>query len=475
MISVNSNSKDKMPCNTSNCIRSETIGSTIRQLIDNYYFDLQMYSNFIYIIESESKQLSGSYNIYTKIMNFIRDANIKYPNYKFLTKTTMTDIYDMAKIFKSRIHSTSVKKYNLGITSSEFFNLGSISPSILIKIKRNESTYISKIMPLSYPHHYNSIPDIDSKSLQKFFSVYVDSPQFALFVKEAWIYCFIKKYVTIYTPTFACISDIYVTRGWPVTDLEKIRQQFATYVKKLDSDNISIINKRWFRSILRKDSDNNTENIIRMKFGCIEMQQVEGTLDQLLNTAASFNLGMIFEYLYTKIVASHIANIILTDDHMGNIGYVNTTFGRTYTIKSNNVLHTFHVKPGLMLQFIDLERYVFNFSDQPVYTNRQLKKIAMSMNSRTALAYLQNNYIFDKTIQAFLKKNVFRKGIFASEEEYMISISILKSSHIYNYKTFAETIHKLLPSVYTTIPDSTVYVTNTYYIDLDDLTIRKNI
>jgi hypothetical protein len=391
----------------------------------------------------------------------------------------------------------------MGITSSEFFNLGSISPSILIKITRNKSTreismstqsdsmkngsmrnestktYISKIIPLSFPHHYNSISNIDNKSLKKFFSVYVDSPQFALFTKEAWIYCFIKKHLTRYTPTFACISDIYVTRGCPLTNIENIREQFAKYITNLNSNNMSVINKRWFRSILRKESDiqniSNTSSILKMKFGCIEMQQVEGTLDQLLNTSGSFNLGMIFEYLYTKIVASHIANIILTDDHMGNIGYVNTEFGRTYRIKSNNIVYEFHIAPGLMLQFIDLERYVFNFSNQPIYTNRQLKKIAMGINSKIASAYLQNNYIFDKTIQAFLKKNIFRKAIFTSESEYIICISILKKSQIYNYMTFASAIHKLLPSVYTTIPESTDYVTNTYYIDLDDLTIRKNI
>ena len=130
-----------------------------------------------------------------------------------------------------------------------------------------------------------------------------------------------------------------------------------------------------------------------------------------------------------------------------------------------------------MIQFIDLERYVFNYSPYDIYTNAALQNVPSvdftqkrdqlenKHFNQIKTSYLENNYIFDKNISSFLEPKVIGPKHFADETEYQIMIRILKTPFIHDIKTFCQVMETNLPEKYMIKPlhDSIVE----YYIDLD--------
>lgn len=471
-------------CNlqSESCLLFKDIDDLIISIVNEHYFDLQMYANFVFDIDNNAESLSKKNNIYVKIMTTIKDYNIKYPFTKLFTKDNMSLLNDkIAKIMTiTKKNWISSKDYMTRVNDIEFFGSGAASTSILLKIKKDNihTPLIVKIVPLELPHHYQKIPSIRKSTDNLFIKEYIEIPSYALFIKEAWMYCFTKNYLEKYTPTFNCIGNCYFIDGLPINNLNNLREIYSSFIKNKISKDRHVSHKKWLNILLDSNPDNNNlrNKIVSSKYGCFEMKEIEHTLGDLLKYRNAFNLGMIFEYFYTKIVASFIGRIIFTDDHFGNVAYISVDYTRCYNVVCNDRQYTFYIPPGKMIQFIDLERYIFNFSNENVFTNVALKSIYTKKmkyynnNPDTKVSkliknYMNNNFIYDKSISLLMSKHIGKRN-FKDPTEYDLMLDIISNPLTYDIKSFFHLMNNVLPIIYLTKPMSDNIVE--YYLDLDD-------
>jgi hypothetical protein len=194
--------------------------------------------------------------------------------------------------------------------------------------------------------------------------------------------------------------------------------------------------------------------------------------------AKKLNLSFFFEYMYSKMITAYVGKIIFTDDHFDNIAYITVDYCRHYKIKCNGCNYNFYMPPGKMVQFIDLERYIFNYSKYDIYTNSALQNIPksdfMNVNNdnlqKIKENYLRNEFIFDKGIFAFMDPRILIPGSFADDDEYNIMINIFMDNFVYDIKTFCQIMSTHLPKKYMTL--SKFDKIQNYYVDLDDDSIR---
>jgi hypothetical protein len=333
---------------------------------------------------------------------------------------------------------------------------------------------IVKLIPINLPHQYKYLP-LKNNDIKNFIDIYIESPGYALFYKEAWMYCFCKSYLLQYTPTFTCVSNCYIINGFPITNLTDLKIIYNNYAESRTKQNKNIPYKKWFNILIDKKSDQLTiDQVLKSNFGCFEMKEIDGTIDDIIKIPGSLNLSIIFEYLYTKVIAAFIGRVIFTDDHFGNIAYISVDYTRSYTIKCNGCKYNFYMPPGKMIQFIDLERYVFNYSRYDIYTNDALKNINDSNFIKNIhmdivrKSYNQNNYIFDKSMTSF--QNIITKENFETSDEYIVMLKIITSNFVHDIKTFCQIMDTYLPKKYLVKPDNdNIYE---YYIDLDNDLLR---
>ena len=128
-----------------------------------------------------------------------------------------------------------------------------------------------------------------------------------------------------------------------------------------------------------------------------------------------------------------------------------------------------------MIQIIDLERYVFNFSKYDIYTNSALSAVPKlefesdKHQESVRKSYFSNNYIFDKSLHVFKQSN-FPSSAFVDESEFEIMKKIIDSRFVYDIKTFSQIFETYLPKKY--LIDSG-YKTRHFYLDLDNDSLRK--
>jgi hypothetical protein len=253
---------------------------------------------------------------------------------------------------------------------------------------------------------------------------------------------------------------------------------YNDYAKKRLAENKQVPYKKWFDLLIDKRNHQITKReTLDADFGCIEMEQIEGTLENFINQGGKINLSIIFEYLYTKLVAAFIGRVIFTDDHLGNVAYITVDYYRHYKIKCNGCDYHFYIPPGKMVQMIDLERYVFNYSQYDVYTNRALQSINDLANKsyhldRVKKSYLGNTYIFDKTIHDILDTTMINSNNFVSEKSYDITTKIFNTSFSYDIKTFCQVMETNLPQEFLDPPNNPTINTRDFYLDLDDDNLR---
>ena len=510
----------------------------IVDIVNYYYYDLQMYSNYVVSIDNgtllrQLDTLSESNNIKTKIKSI---TDMYYtPENRLFRKKKMILLSKLIDEFISRdpcIIIPNKKKYD-----AAFFRTGVVSTSMLFK-KDNPSTII-KTFPCKLYHHYQYCDD-------KFIKIFIESPLYALYFKEAWMICFSKQKLSQYTPVFGCMISCYMTNNLPVYLSDTIKNEYQNYV--LNNPNMK---KKWFENMIKNNGnlcvefngDKNTSN-----FGCFEMVETEGTLldlnvsikeinkkiilldifsdkkqlsddafqqlnithDKLnklpmskknghaLRTVTNvienqksireynslkqsliekkIDLSFFFEYMYGKLVVAYIGRIIFTDDHFGNIAYITVDYYRHYKIKCNGCNYHFYMHPGKMVQFIDLERYIFNYSRYDIYTNSALQNISDDdFINNTQLHniksnYLNNDYIVDKGIYQLADPRELDPKTFVDDTEYQIMVNIIIDNFIYDIKTFCQIMSMYLPKKYMTKIDDDKM--KHYYIDLDDDSIR---
>jgi hypothetical protein len=467
------------------CDVFDKVTRDIVEIVKYHYFDLQMYANFIFNIDSSKNPLDNNNNIRTKISKLHDDCISVYKTELF-TENNMERLSIIVLRLIQNIKQICITSndYRNQITDVNFFATGENSSTILLDInkkipgKKSVTQYIVKIVPLQMPHHYKYLGFDNVDKIREYVWKYIESPSYAIYLKEAWMYCFTKKYLAKYTPTFTCIADCYIIKGFPFPNIDNIYQ---SYYQKMVSSGKNVSTKKWF-DILIKDNNNLEKQIIDNSiYGCFEMKKIDGTLQNILRNKDTINIGFIFEYLFTKVVSSFIGQIIFTDDHAENVGYKYVDYTRKYVIQSNNIKYDFYIPPGKMVQFIDLERYIFNFSGKDIYTNSAIKNIPIDTYQnkdieKIAAEYIENRYIFDKLIYTLLGKDTLTPitpELFEDSNEYPLLYKILTDKNIYNIKDFPRIMHQLLPAKYINPPtdiNSPMFQFET--LNLDDDSIR---
>jgi len=464
-------------------------------------------------------------NIETRINNTI---NVYFPlGNKIFTQENMEHLRKLTNNDKLNSYFKIMNPKH----DATFFKSGIVSSSILFKTFNNNEPIIIKVFPLQIFHHYQFHDD-------EFIKTYIESPLRALFFKEAWMILFGKQKLSKYTPAFNCMLRCYISKGLPVKLTNNIKYKYINNVamnpknnkkwfEKIFQNDIAQLNAMYgcfemteidgtlgslmieIKSINKKinnlsdvvgkqlmsnhtrrqlaithhkliNSDNKDVHAVQVVKKVIENQKniiKRNELIQILDTK-KINLSFFFEYMYGKLVAAYIGKIIFTDDHFDNIAYAAVDYYRHYKIKCNGCDYNFYMPPGKMVQFIDLERYVFNYSKYDIYTNSALQNIPKSdfMNIKNDNLhkikenYLRNEFIFDKGIFAFMDPRILIPNSFADDDEYNIMINIFMDNFVYDIKTFCQIMSMYLPKKYMTSPKTQNI--QKYYIDLDDDSIR---
>ena len=447
---------------STNCKNMMGITESLIQLVNEYYYDLMTWANNVMHTNTNS------------ILSSINNAKAKKgTNNNLFQKQRMHALGDLV--------SSILKKVGVFITADTYledvirmsiFATGDVSETILFKVFRDDSTVIMKLMPLEVPHKYPLLQQqmqMSPRDLNTFIWDNIEAPNYSLFMKEAWLGCFSQQNLQKYTPAFTCVSDCYLIRGLPINSVKDLNSMIDDYDK---SHRHPLRMKDWLDAITNPQTKTRlAQEIYHSVWGCVEMEEIDETLDSMFVAGDPINLSLIFECFYTKLVSAFIGRIIFTDDHFENIGYITVDYSRVYNIKCNGCMYRFIMPPGKMIQFIDLERYVFNFSHYDIFTNAALRTIP-DKNLNYSQARINESYSItthhDKSLTGFLSQYVTATS-FEDPEEYEIMHKILNSPFFHDIKTFPSIMDIHMPSKYRGSP---VGKYQEYHLDLDDDSLR---
>lgn len=176
-------------------------------------------------------------------------------------------------------------------------------------------------------------------------------------------------------------------------------------------------------------------------------------------------LDFIFEYLYAKMILGYIGNIVLIDDHFDNIMVIDVDYIRHYEIITKEHIYNFYMQSSRLVQFIDLERYLFNGSEAKSYICAYLSNISI----------VNSEYVYDKSIHSFMDPRKFPEYCVSSQTDYDILIDILSNQNIYICEKFCEIMQNYLPSKYQTKPSEEIKIIKTFIFDFtkEDQIIKK--
>lgn len=242
------------------------------------------------------------------------------------------------------------------IIDSKLFFTGDLSLCLIMEFTMHEQKQnntelvlinsVAKIYPFDVATMPNSRYDIIEKNKLSNFK----NAMKYMFIKEGFIGCWISSNLLAnkITSTFACVYDSYILKGLPITHQQYVHQELMLRLSKKKFD------KKWLQSLKNKDV---WDKSINNSYGFIEMEKIDCTLEQLMKESDYFDLGCLFEILYSKMVLAFCGNVYMTDDHGRNIMMKNTNVIRCYTIVRRKTQYQFFIDNPYIVKFIDFERF----------------------------------------------------------------------------------------------------------------------
>lgn len=347
------------------CQPFDDVSDDMFYLVNNFFRDLKTFSNYVLNNSSLSNINFKTETENLKKIVVIEQDKTETPRHKLDMLTKPGTLFDTVKRIKSELKKlvVSADQYLLNVKNMELFATGDNSPTILVKIDRlidnNMTEIIAKITPLQLKYQEKLLGVTD-------YQTYVEAPLNAIFLKEAWMYCFAQNVLSKYVPTFACIRGSFITTSLPLGSVDNINKMLNAYESKKGT----IAPKVWFSNLVDRFPLEGTskEEIINSEYGIFEMEKISGVMSHLIQQK-SFTLALFFEYLISKVVAAKVGKVIFADDHFQNVAYtkLDNLTTRCYTILQSGVEYKFYVQSDKMIKFIDLERYVFNVAQQEYY------------------------------------------------------------------------------------------------------------
>jgi hypothetical protein len=74
---------------TKSCNNFKKINNEMIQLVNDHYFDLQMYANYVFSIENGKNILSKQNNFYDKLIDVMKEYGPKYPSIPLFSTNNM--------------------------------------------------------------------------------------------------------------------------------------------------------------------------------------------------------------------------------------------------------------------------------------------------------------------------------------------------------------------------------------------------
>lgn len=320
------------------------INNTYKNELANFTGIIGQYERFNTSNANGIQQFINKENILTKNMPSIQQ------NVKLVHEFKNNEI-----IKKMQLPSGEIKKTPYILQKSQLFHTGNLSVSLIMELvySKDNTIYnsVAKIYPINYladintrDHKYNITGVNEKKRFNNFMYFY--------FMREGLIGCWIKNNILLknVSPTFACTYDTYILKGLPITFEEYTHQTLERKINKK-----SVLSKRWLNTM----STDKTlwDQVQQTHFGFIEMEKIDFTLDELMKNSNFFDLGTIFEILYSKLVLMFFGNIYMLDDHANNIMVKKTDSVRHYKITRRRNEYNFYIDSQYVVKYIDFERF----------------------------------------------------------------------------------------------------------------------
>lgn len=387
-----------------------------KQIITKNFKNLEE-NNFIKNMSSIRKNLEGLIHKYNSLNNILTkkskvDNEIIESNYSILNCNILgTGNLTLSLILEMEYQNStnSIEKYN---------SVAKIYPINLSNLVNNDRAYTD-----------NFKSGNDFKKLDYFMDY--------LFMREAMIGCWIKNILINknVSSTFACIYDVYKLKGLPLSQEDFNSKYSKKYNPSLQTRSHG---KRWLHNIINTP---NQWNIVQnTHFGFIEMEKLDVTLfDHYYIDRKNYNLGIIFEILYSKLVLMFFGNVYMTDDHANNIMLKKTNTIRHYKLKRRNTIYDFYIQNHNIVKFIDFERF-------EVVKNRNL--FLNIDNDR----FLGNNMTIIDSDDEKIRK-------------YLVSNLKIKTKATVD--NFCELMARCLPDQYKKLPTHNTRPVEHFYINLD--------
>ena len=212
--------------------------------------------------------------------------------------------------------------------------------------------------------------------------------------------------------------------------------------------------------------DNTTQKICRdlqaypdnTLFGYIMMEKIlnnsiDRTLNKLINIPDNlFDFGVLFEYLYGKLVCYKHTNIIFTDQtNLGNCAFSPVDYIRKYTIRHNSDELIIYVKNKTLVKIFDLDNiqisnntnnFFYNKDDIGLFVDNKSynsadSNITVGMNNKLKPSERENTLrtLFN-FIEAFNKKNQIDEFINIIRTNMPTNYGIEPSDKLIRIKSF---------------------------------------
>lgn len=394
-----------------NCDQFDDASDDMFYLVNNFFRDLKSYANYVV---PKSSTININFKLETnklKEINYIENG-VKIPAHKLDMLTTPNLLYNTVQKIKRNLKNVTLtpQQYMNNVKSYEIFTTGDASPTILIRMERlidNKLVEsIAKIAPLQLKNQKKYMTELEYRT-------YVEAPLNAIFLKEAWLYCFSQIILSKYVPTFACIKGSYIVNSLPLGSVDNIKKLLIDYESEKKG---KISDKSWFSYLVdRFELPGTTKNeVINSEYGIFEMEKVSGVFRDLI-IRKELSIPLFFEYLISKVVAAKVGKILFADDHSGNVAYkkLDNVTTRCYRITQNNIVRDFYVHSDKMIKFIDLERYVFNIAKEEYYalspmTDELSKLTVVERENKVSVEHLSTDkYLIDKMFSNIRKGKYF--------------------------------------------------------------------
>lgn len=208
------------------------------------------------------------------------------------------------------------------------------------------------------------------------------------------------------------------------------------------------------RKLIENDPNCSRYMVHAGNYGNIVMERIDGTLSDLPDN--KYDCGVLFEFLYGKLVAFKLGKIIFTDQvNTGNCGFKTVDYCRKYTIHHAGSILEIYVKNNYLVKIFDFDSFKLKDKEDQYYSD-----ISDIIPDGGGLYNYRNNFVGAANIIT-KQTTYFREKIRDTEKLAFIAIlGEIRQSFLDNNQTarFLSIINRNIPADYKIPPPAGVVI-----------------